>query len=326
MTKASASYVTNGTTADAASYRGWGGPISGAISSVLARTNATGQVNWSTVAAPAAGATTRDYEVYAFTDALQATKPVFIRLNWAGYYSATPVYPSLGFVVGTASDAAGTITGNTATGQIIAYSAAPTSQTRLCYASSDGSQLILVTQSFGPATVPTTNNYEQLGTLVVERTRDADGTPNGNGFMVWYWLATQESATVVTNNWSRLLLRSFDGVVTSGSTNGVAFDMPVFMPGIGSSGNGPKSQYVGNNTLIWPAYTYTDASQVTGPSRAVALHHSSDVARLGIVPMTLGASTLQMMSIGSTNPVNISYSTTQTASSLFTMTPMVRME
>lgn len=325
MTRASASYVTNGTTADAASYRGWGGPISGAISSVLARTNATGQVNWTTVAAPNA-TTTRDYEVYAFTDALQATKPVFIRFNWAGYYSTSAVYSSLGFVVGTASDAAGTISGNTATGQIIAYAAAPTSQTRYCYTSSDGSQLVLVTQSFGPSTVPSTNNYEQLGMLVVERTRDGDGTPNGNGFMVFQWLATQETVTSVTNNWRYILPRSFDGLVTTASANGSAVDFPAFMPGIGSSGNGPKTQYVGNNTLIWPVYTYTDPSQVTGPSRAVALHHVNDVPRLGIVPVTVGASTVQMMSVGSTNPVLIPYSTSQTATSTFSMTPMVRME
>jgi hypothetical protein len=74
--------------ADDATFRAWGSGIAAQIAAMgLVQTSDTGQINWVTVARPALN-TIAGYEIWRFNDALQATKPVFIRID---YGTSSPV-------------------------------------------------------------------------------------------------------------------------------------------------------------------------------------------------------------------------------------------
>lgn len=92
--------------ATAAAFRLWGKAISDGIAARgWVKTADTGQVDWSTAAAPSGG-TTPSYEVWRPGDSLQSTHPIFLRIE---YGSATGLQPGLAFSLGTATDGAGTL-------------------------------------------------------------------------------------------------------------------------------------------------------------------------------------------------------------------------
>ena len=73
---------STGVITDDATFRAAGKAQSDAIVAMgLVRTADTGQINWATVARPAAN-TSAGYEMFAFADALQATAPVLIKIIW----------------------------------------------------------------------------------------------------------------------------------------------------------------------------------------------------------------------------------------------------
>ena len=91
--------------------RATGPAVSNAIQNVgLVKTSDTGQVNWSTVNAPGSANTAAGYEIFRFNDSLQASKPIFIKLEH-GTGSGGPGLYALFITIGTGSDGAGNITG-----------------------------------------------------------------------------------------------------------------------------------------------------------------------------------------------------------------------
>ncbi len=68
----------------------------------------TGQINLATVVAPAAANTSKGYEIWIMGDALQATNPVFLKLEYGSRAAAAT--PSVWLTVGTGSNGSGTIT------------------------------------------------------------------------------------------------------------------------------------------------------------------------------------------------------------------------
>src|SRR3954452_19330861 len=92
-----------------AEFRTWGSAIGPQIAAMgLVQTADTGQINWATVLRPGLN-TSAGYEIWRFADALQATKPVFIRIE----YGIAAVTDRMRIIarVGTATDGAGTLTG-----------------------------------------------------------------------------------------------------------------------------------------------------------------------------------------------------------------------
>lgn len=81
----------------------------------LVKTADTGQIDWATVAKPTAGQQNAGYEIWRLDDALQATAPIFIRIEWrTAPESASTAYANNTFMtigVGKGSDGAGNLTG-----------------------------------------------------------------------------------------------------------------------------------------------------------------------------------------------------------------------
>jgi len=103
-------YTENLQHTNATDFRLWGKNFSDALStSGLVQTADTGQIDWGTVPFPASGGT-GGYEMYAFTSAMQATRPYFLKVEYGtswGYANR----PRLSITVCTKTDGAGGVVG-----------------------------------------------------------------------------------------------------------------------------------------------------------------------------------------------------------------------
>lgn len=95
-----------------ANFRTWGKLISDRFAAFgWVKGTDTGQIDWATVLAPNTTNQARGYEIWRMADALQATAPCFMKIE---YGSSSPLTrPSFWFTFGTGSDGAGNLTGNT---------------------------------------------------------------------------------------------------------------------------------------------------------------------------------------------------------------------
>lgn len=109
-----ATYSTAWKHTASADFQAWGSALSAAMQSCgLSQTTDTGQINWSTVAIPTVILTSGGYEIYKFTDALQATAPIFIKIEYGS--GETLITPMIWITVGTGTNGAGALTGVTTT-------------------------------------------------------------------------------------------------------------------------------------------------------------------------------------------------------------------
>lgn len=100
----------NGNAGSGTAIRAWAQKVHDALVAVgMVQTSDTGQINLATVTAPSAAATAAGYEIWRFNDTLQATAPVFFKLEYGSGSAAAN--PQLWITVGKGSDGAGNITG-----------------------------------------------------------------------------------------------------------------------------------------------------------------------------------------------------------------------
>lgn len=191
-----------------ADFRQWGLAISNALAAAgLVKTADTGQIDWTTVLATNANLQKRGYEVWRFNDALQATRPVFIRIDYgSGNY---PYNPMLWFTIGTATDGAGNPTAHASfpnalmTARTVlstTSSAYVSTSTAPVYVDSDGAGSLMIAGWFS---VPGSSNPTFSGFVgIVERTRNFDGTYNGEGVTFMSAIGTGGTTTqtvIITN-------------------------------------------------------------------------------------------------------------------------------
>lgn len=94
-----------------ANFRSWGSYIAARFVTVgLIQTADTGQINWTTVTTPVGVNTYQGYEVWRFADALQATAPVFFKIQYGEGAGIDGAGVRVQF--GSGSDGAGNLTGN----------------------------------------------------------------------------------------------------------------------------------------------------------------------------------------------------------------------
>jgi hypothetical protein len=96
-----------------ANFRLWGKGFSDALLACgLTKASDTGQIDWTTVTRPLTNVS-QGYEIWRFSDALQASAPVFIKIEYGG--AATAANPNIWFTVGTGTNGSGTLTGQVGT-------------------------------------------------------------------------------------------------------------------------------------------------------------------------------------------------------------------
>lgn len=196
------------TTSDTAGFRLWGKAISDAIAAQgWVKTADTGQVDWTAVTT-AAASTSYGYEIWRADDALAATHPVFLKLEYGtGSKSATPFSAQMWATVGMASNGSGALTAHGSYSSAISArnvlqmnSATGTAnRTGVCYVQGDASSLVLALWPL-PNSL-TVSGYSAFGSavLIIERTRDEDGTVNDKGFST-HWAYGADNASTGTKS------------------------------------------------------------------------------------------------------------------------------
>lgn len=161
-----------------ADFRSWAQGVHDKIVGVgLVQTADTGQINFSTVTKPGAANTAAGYAIYRFDDALQATLPVFIKMEY-GTGGAVD-RPGTWITVGSSTNGSGTLSGGSARKQISPSQSKTAGTTLDTYCSGTSSRLSLVT------------NYDPAGTTAfamghfVERLRTPAGVETADGVLIY---------------------------------------------------------------------------------------------------------------------------------------------
>lgn len=185
MTTASTTTALNNLTD--ADFRVWGSAFSALLASCgLTQAGDTGQINWATVTRPAAN-TVAGYEIWYLNDSLHATKPIYIRFEYA---SGSPANTRININAGVASgtNGAGTLSGTTyMTSQSIGVNANFTASTYPSFACATAG-------FFGISAFRRLSGGSHSVTLLVCRTTDAAGVPTTTGVNCYTnstWLAGQ---------------------------------------------------------------------------------------------------------------------------------------
>lgn len=163
-------------------FRTWGSAVSAALAAVgMVKTADTGQINWATVGLPQVN-TAAGYEVWRFADTLQATAPVFFRVEYGA--GAVANVPQMWLTVGKGSSGAGVITEELVARIPLGRGASGnTNATQLeGYASSCATKSCVVVMPFS-SPMPSSAPYAPPG-FIIERSRDLAGAATAEGLMV----------------------------------------------------------------------------------------------------------------------------------------------
>lgn len=223
-----------------AMFREWGAEMQARfLLAGLLPTVDTGQINWITVTRP--GTTTNaGYEIYIFNDSLQATAPIYMRVDYGTGGNASS--PRMQFTVGTGSNGAGTLTGTALT---IARSfngstAQNTDTARNSYAChTEG--------FFGLSWKQASTQTE--GFFFVERTRDSNGAATATGAIVG-WGSGQNTAMTATQ---ALRFAATAAAYTARTT--------VAEAALGISAQTPNATAIGSDLQVFLGWTITPRAE-----------------------------------------------------------------
>jgi hypothetical protein len=173
-----ATWSTTNTCTSDAEFRALIVELQGKFSAVgLVQTSDTGQVNTSTVTKPVGSATSAGYDIWRFSDTLQSTAPIYIKVEYGTGFNLSAF--ALWITVGSSTDGAGNITG-TATTRKTAYNSNAavigTVTSYLCY--KDGF-LGLLHKVNGSGAGTTMNGF------AISRTCDGAGAWSATGAVVY---------------------------------------------------------------------------------------------------------------------------------------------
>jgi hypothetical protein len=156
-----------------AEFRTWGSSINTALAALgLVQTGDTGQINWTTVTKPVAATTFAGYEIWRFNDTLQATAPVYIKIEY-GTGSSGASWHGLAVTVGSGTNGAGTINGQVGTRKVMSLqSSTATSATNHLSGANNRLQMCL---NSGQDNI----SYGML--VAIERSKDSSGADDGTG-------------------------------------------------------------------------------------------------------------------------------------------------
>ena len=153
-------------------FRNWGSAISAALASIgWVQAADTGQINWTTVTKPTATNTAAGYEIWRMNDSLQATNPVYLKIEYGCAGALTT--PAIWITVATGSNGAGTLAGQVGSRQIVGPGTG-TAGAYTCWFSGSSARLT--------AYLWDASNFYAL--IMVERSHDAAGADTSAGIMI----------------------------------------------------------------------------------------------------------------------------------------------
>lgn len=166
---ATATFSAPGNSSTVAAFRAWGLALSDALTAVgLLKTADTGQIDWATVPVPSGTNVKSGYEVRVFADALQATAPLFFRIDYGGGTGTNA--PGIWLTVGKGSNGTGSIT-NVVVPEQTFHCGTPGGVTGNSYVSSGDASMLAMSLWAG------TN----ANTAIIDRSRDKNGAATAVG-------------------------------------------------------------------------------------------------------------------------------------------------
>lgn len=250
-------------------FRSWGKPVSDAFTSFgIIKTNDTGQIDWSTVIKPAANAVA-GYEMRQFTDSLQATAPLFFKIEYGADASSRP---QIWIQFGRGSNGTGGLTGVTTTRQAINTAAGGITTPFPCILSGSTNRFLIVL-------------WFTLANGVIfvscERMKDISGNDTAEGAMITFFA-----------NGIRLNQRyPFSGFVPPTQ------DLGVHLPlGVTSGVDGADVNY-------YPNFFYRNGTPLNPGVNHLA-YFSGDVTAYDQAPISVYGTNRNYYFLGTTTPVN----------------------
>lgn len=254
----------------------------------LVNTNATGSIDPTTTTNPTAFGQVRGYQVWRFDDALQATAPVFVKLEYGGVAVQSTLYGyGIWATIGTAHDGAGNLTGSqVAARTVLAFQSGVTATAYPSFASGANNRLVLVLAS---------NQNQYLGLLTVERAHDSTGAD------------TSAAISVATASYNNNAPQWTQQYVPCSSTGAPTAETQICCA---LSRNNPTAfggrVGVGVMLPLW--------GSIDNPSRLLACYQQNDFPTHGqalTVPIYGSAHLMYCLTSGLSNPTNGSQATTR---------------
>lgn len=255
-------------------FQAWGSGVSAMLAAAgLVKTSDTGQIVWTTVANPAVVQTVAGFEIWRFNDSLQATAPIFIKVEYGNGNSTST--PSVWLTVGTGTDGAGAITGVMVTRRQSAMGTFSTGAFP-CHAVGDASSFL-----FSSCSGISTNYAIMFG---VERSRNASGVPTAEG--IFFFVTNSNSGYIIF--WEIVpygLLDTTYGTVWSGSA-------PIILPSSVSGGSLTASTSVSKDGVTTPALLVPLFGVGVTPwtSQLIAVILPGDIGSGGLAQLTVNGS------------------------------------
>lgn len=270
---ATQTFSTSPSNSSNAYFRDWGKKLSDAMETVgFTKTADTGQIDWTTVLAPGAALTIMGYEIRAFSDALQASNPVVVKIEY-GSGSSNASNVAINVTVGRASDGAGTLVGEISS--TFAIKCANTSTTAYdCYVSGASDRIGFAMFS----------NATYLLSLYIERTKSSAGANTVAGVNI--------VGTVASSNYQQYFAKKGLGNPFTIATPGICCLAPY-------SGTAVNGSDIGLFP-IFPLLGYAD-----NPDLGACVYFTADIAAATSVALTiLGASHTYITVAGSIGTIN----------------------
>jgi hypothetical protein len=143
------------------------------LTSCWVDTAAAGSIDFTTVLKPAALNTSQGFKVYRMNDTLQATAPVFVKIEYGS--AAAAVNPAIWFTVGTTHDGSGNL-GNILFVRTQIFAGGASSSASKCIGSADTNRVTFA------MFLNIVNTYPFW--FSIERTKDATGADTGTGLLL----------------------------------------------------------------------------------------------------------------------------------------------
>lgn len=163
--------LRNGTDAE---FRAWASAIDARFAAFgWVRTADTGQIDFATVLTPTAADQSRGYSIFRMNDALQATTPCFVKIEYGS--AGTAALPAIWTTIGTGTNGAGTLTGQVGTRIQRGFQNAPAAGVagRCVFSGANNRLFMCVGQGY--------NNGQFVWWLNIERSKDNAGADTDAG-------------------------------------------------------------------------------------------------------------------------------------------------
>ena len=249
-------------TTDDATFRAWGKSISDCVkAAALTAHTDTGQIDWATVLRPAAN-TYAGYEIFKLTtDTQNSTLGCYIKLEYG--QGATLGYAALRIQVGTGTNGAGTLTGQTGTQRAFVNFSTGASGTAYC-SGGDGRFCFV-----GPWAAGSSSSAAFNTIFLVERLRDNTGAVTADG--IYTFFAGQQGTTSHTG-WAQTIRSSYSSTVVANKFGAIVQNQSGnFGSDYYLNTHHPHDKGLGNPILSNLFYYFTDlnaGSDITVPMYA----------------------------------------------------------